>query len=204
MAHETLTKLLFLVKPASADATHLRQQVQEMVAKNEAKVLETQLVVCKPSQKATAEAIHELIYPSEYEPTDCFPSAVGTPAQPPPQPAPQLLPSTPSCWDVRIVGSTLEGEPSISEGEQVIDLRFVPELIWHTGNTTWAEFKDPLGNVIKAAEPDFYTLRLNTSVFCINGQYCLAGVLSPKDAKGEVDYTRKVLVFVKCDILIVK
>jgi hypothetical protein len=29
-------------------------------------------------------------------------------------------------------------------------------------------------------------------------------VLSPKDAKGEVDYTRKVLVFVKCDILIVK
>src|SRR5687768_7665363 len=32
MSHEALTKLLFLAKPASADATKLRQQVQEMVA----------------------------------------------------------------------------------------------------------------------------------------------------------------------------
>ena len=204
LPHETLTKLLFLAKPASADATRLRQQVQDLVAKNEAKVLETQLVVCKHAQKATAEAIHEFIYPSEYEPTECFPSAVGTPAQPPPKPAPQILASTPSAWDVRNVGSTLEVEPSISECDQIIDLRFVPELNWHTGNTTWAEIKDSLGNALKVAEPDFYTLRLNTSVFCINGQYTLAGVLSPKDAKGETDFTRKLLVFVKCDILIVK
>jgi hypothetical protein len=32
----------------------------------------------------------------------------------------------------------------------------------------------------------------------------LASVQSPKDAKGEVDMTRKVMIFVKCDVLSVK
>jgi hypothetical protein len=46
--------------------------------------------------------------------------------------------------------------------------------------------------------PDFNAVRLNTSVTCISGQYSLAGVLSPKNDKGEVDMTRKLMVFVKC------
>ena len=39
---------------------------------------------------------------------------------------------------------------------------------------------------------------------CITGQYMLVGAVSPKDAKGEVDLTRKVMVFVKCDVLTMK
>jgi hypothetical protein len=105
---------------------------------------------------------------------------------------------------MRPVGSILEIEPNITVDDQTIDLRFVPELSWHTGDTTWAEIRDQFGNVLKVAEPDFYTLRLNTSIYSKNGQYTLAGVLSPKDATGEPDFTRKILVFVKCDILIVK
>ena len=51
---------------------------------------------------------------------------------------------------------------------------------------------------------DFYTIQLSASLYSNNGQYTLAGVVSPKDAKGEADLTRKVMVLVKCDILIVK
>lgn len=203
--HETLTKLLFLAKPASADATPLRQQVQDLVAKNEAKVLETQLVVAKPVQKATAEAVHEFIYPTEADIPDISPyNPDGTKQQfPVPLPTP-VLPFVPNSFDTRRIGSTLEVEPNITEEDQTIDLRFEPELTWHTGNTIWVELKDQQGNVHKIQTPDFYTLHLNTSIYSKNGQYTLAGVLSPKDAKGEVDYTRKILVFVKCDILIVK
>lgn len=86
----------------------------------------------------------------------------------------------------------------------MIDLRLVPELVWHTGDTVWGEGKDARGMPFKIAMPDFYTLRLNTSLICINGQYMLASVQSPKDAKGEVDMTRKVMIFVKCDVLSVK
>ncbi|MDA0767343.1 MAG: hypothetical protein O3A92_11030 [Verrucomicrobia bacterium] len=52
--------------------------------------------------------------------------------------------------------------------------------------------------------PDIYVLRFQTSVICVAGQYLMAAVLSPKDAKGETDRTRKVMVFVKCDVLTVE
>lgn len=208
MSHEALTKLLFLAKPATSDATDLRKQVQDMVSKNEAKVLETQIAIARTGQKATTESIHEFIYPTEHEPPRM------------PQPAGQganaagasgasnlqfpEIPSYPAAFETRNVGSTLEIEPTVGADNQIVELRFVPELIWHPGNTMWAEAKDSLGNNFKYSMPDFYTIRLNTAFTCISGQYTLAGVVSPKDDKGETDMTRKVMVFVKCDVLVVK
>jgi Flp pilus assembly secretin CpaC len=205
MSHEALTKLLFLAKPASADATKLREKVQEMVAKNEAKVLETQITVAKSGQKATTDAIHEFIYPTEYTPpmteeelkkriSENISKFGSLPYNP----------SIPTGFDTRNVGSTLEIEPTIGVDNKLIDLRFAPELIWHTGNTVWHEGKDSAGNPFKHSMPDIYAVRLNTSLTCANGQYTLAGVTSPKDDKGEVDMTRKVMIFVKCDVLVVK
>lgn len=206
MPHEVLTTLLFLAKPKSADATNLRQQVQELVAKKEAKVLETQIVVAKSGQKATTEVIHEFIYPTEFTPmtqqerdkqaqlikegslvpTVCF------------------SPATPTAFETRNVGCTLEIEPTIDASDKLIDLRFVPEILWHTGNTVWHEGKDPAGNPFKQSLPNFFTIRLNTALTCLSGQYTLAAAVSPKDAKGEADMTRKVMIFVKCDILAVR
>jgi hypothetical protein len=200
MSHEALTKLLFLAKPASSDATKLREQVQEMVAKNEAKVLETQLVVAKSSQKASTESIHEFIYPTEYQqPT----LPCGDPGNKSNEDAP-FTPPVPTAFDTRNLGSTLEIEPTIGEGDRLIDIRLLPELVWHTGNTVWHDGKDGFGNPTKIQMPDMSVVRLTTAITCINGQYTLAGVLSPKNDKGEVDMTRKLMVFVKCDVLPVK
>lgn len=209
MSHEALTKLLFLAKPASADATKLREQVQEMVAKNEAKVLETLLSTSKSGQKATTEAIHEFIYPTEYEPPQ-LPGSFGKADDAvPPSPAPPNKPSplfngVPTAFDTRNLGSTLEIETTIGVDNKLIDLHFVPELVWHTGTTTWHEGKDAVGNPFKFAQPDIYVLRTKTSITCISGQYTLTGVVSPKNDKGEADMTRKVMIFVKCDVLVVK
>ena len=104
----------------------------------------------------------------------------------------------------RSAANTSSAHTNVHLPRKLIDIRFAPELIWHTGNTTWREGKDALGNPIKEAMPDFYVLRLQTALTCISGQYMLAGVVSPKDNKGEVDMTRKVMVFVKCDVLVVK
>ncbi len=86
----------------------------------------------------------------------------------------------------------------------MIDLRFFPESIWHTGDRIWREGKDLAGISFKISQPDFYTLRLNTALTCLSGQCTFAAAVFPKDAKGEVDMTRKVMIFVKCDILVVK
>ncbi len=206
LPHEVLTTLLFLAKPKSADATHLRQQVQDMVAKKEAKVLETQIVVARSGQKATTEAIHEFMYPTEYQPPT-LPKEDGSSKSAIPRPA-DIAPSggvaTPTAFETRNLGGTLEIEPTIDETDKLIDLRFVPELTWHCGNTVWQEGKDSAGNSFKYQMPNFYRLRLNTALTCLNGQYNFAAAVSPKDAKGEVDMTRKVMIFVKCDILVVK
>ena len=197
LSHEALTKLLFPATPQSADATPLRKQLQEMVAKNDAKVLDTQMLVVRSGQKATTESIHEFIYPTEYEPPSLpgtFTSGSGKD---------KSLPSScmPTAFETRNLGSTLEIEPTVGEDHKIIDLRLVPELVWHTGDTVWGEGKDAFGIPFKIAMPDIYTMRLNTAIFCITGQYILVGAVSPKDAKGEVDLTRKVMVFVKCDVL---
>jgi len=204
MSHEALTKLLFLAKPVSSDATKQREQVQEMISKNEAKVLETQIAVASSGQKATSESIHEFIYPTEYEPPE-FPAHGGSDAGNTPKNPPEWSPGpTPTAFETRNLGGTLEIEPTISEDNRLIDLRFVPELVWHTGNVNWHEGKDKLGNPFHVQMPDIYTLRLNTAITLVSGQYALAGVVSPKDGKGETDMTRKVMVFVKCDVLVVK
>lgn len=206
MSHETLTKLLFNSKPATSDATQLRQQVQDLVSKNEAKVLETLIAVSQQGSKATTESLHEFIYPTEFTPTtvekridrilDAQKTAVDAGFC--------FNPSTPTAFETRNVGSTLEIEPRLDREKQTIDLRFIPEIVWHTGNTVWHEGKDTNGNPFKMPMPDFYSLRLNTNICCINGQYAFAGALSPKNDKGDVDMTRKLMVFVKCDVLEVK
>ncbi len=206
MSHEALTQLLFLVRPVSADVTKLREQVQDMVSKKEAKVLETQIAIARSGQKATTESIHEFIYPTEYEPPKLPGTFTGKSCseESDADKNPPYSPHTPTAFETRNLGSILEIEPTIGEDGRLVDLRFVPELVWHTGNTVWHDGKDSFGNSCRVQMPDIYTLRLSTSLTLTSGQYALAGVVSPKDDKGETDMTRKVMVFVKCDVLVVK
>ncbi|MES2438834.1 MAG: hypothetical protein V4584_07200 [Verrucomicrobiota bacterium] len=203
LSHEALTKLLFLAKPEGSDAAPLRKQLQQMVEKNEATALETQLIAASSGQKATLGSIHEFIYPTEYEPAsgtakpDDKPPAFPTVSFP-------FNPATPTAFDTRNVGSNLEAEPTLSEDGRIIDIRLAPELTWHTGDTIWQETKDTLGNISNIRMPDFYTLSASLSISCVNGQYTLLAVQSPKNAKGDTDMSRKVVMFLKCDVLIVK
>jgi len=203
MSHEALTKLLFLAKPKSADATELRKQVQDMVSKNEAKVLETQIVISRSGQKSTTESIHEFIYPTEYEIISMEEKAKEAMQKAMLSSFP-AGPAMPTAFETRNIGSTLEVEPTLGEDNRTIDLRFLPEISYHTGNTVWHEGKDTNGNPFKVAMPDFHVLRLSTAITCINGQYTMTGVVSPKNDKGDTDMTRKVMTFVKCDVISVK
>lgn len=204
LSHEALTKLLFKSKPVSADATKLREQLQEMVEKKEANVLETMITIAKSGQKGTTESIHEFIYPTEYEPTDGLPDPSTTNQSSTTAKPRNIFPTVPVSFEPRNLGSTLEIEPTLGADAQEIDLRLAPEIVWHTGNTSWLKGKDSLGNNFDAVMPDMYVLRLSTALSCQSGKYHLAGVVSPKDEKGNTDHKRKVMVLVKCDVLTVK
>ena len=113
LSHETLTDLLFLADPPSADATPLRKQVQELVKKGEAKVMETMILDARSGEKALAESINEFIYPTEYEPPE-IPTKVSVPERPDGLNPDEMkllrmmrTPATPTSFETRNLGTTL-------------------------------------------------------------------------------------------------
>jgi hypothetical protein len=205
MSHKALTKLLFLANPDATNGTALRTKLQAMVETGEAEVLDTQVVVSKSGQRSINESIHEFIYPTEYE-GPRLPSFSGSSGPSPLERASIITGENaiPTAFATRNLGGSLVVEPAFGEGGRLVELQLVPELVWHTGNTIHLEKKDALGHVSKVEMPDIYAIRLDTTVTCVAGQYLMASVLSPKNANGEVDMTRKVMVFVKCDVLSVR
>lgn len=208
--HKKMTELLFLSTPESSDATDLRNQLAGMVKKGEARVLETMMVVARSGEKATSEGIREFIYPTEYEPAE-IPNEVDLPDKKgglTPQDVKLLwmlrTPATPTSFETRNLGSTLEIAPVVGERGRIIDLNFAPEIVWHTGNTIWNKTTDGAGNVSTIEMPLIYKLAVSTAITCIDGQYTLVAALSPKDQTGAMDFSRKVMVFVKCDVMKVK
>lgn len=192
---ETMTSLLY-VPGKSANDTELRAKLQKLLDAGEAKMLETQVATARSGQKATSESIHEYIYPTEYDPP-VGPGAEGESNLPQAFP---MNPATPTAFETRNVGSTLEIEPTIDESGKVIDLRFIPELIYHTGNEIWTEITEG-ENTYRIQMPNFYTIRTQSSVVLITGQPFLVAAASPIDDKGDADFSRKILIFVRADIL---
>ncbi len=205
VSHEQLTSLMYGPKTSANDG-ELRQQVAQFVKDGKANIVETLLCIAKPGQKASTEAVEEIIYPTEYEPAQ-MPGKLEFKTKEEAEkskaePRDYVTGPTPTAWETRNVGSTLEIEPSIAEDAKTIDLRFVPEIIYHVGNTVWAEWKDSHGNA-PVQMPTFYTVRLNASVTLGAGQYLMAAVMSPKNKDGATDFSRKLMIFVKADILTV-
>ncbi|HAO94705.1 MAG TPA: type II and III secretion system protein, partial [Verrucomicrobiales bacterium] len=99
-------------------------------------------VTARPGQKATIEIIREFIYPTEYEPPE-LPNQVGGGFGN--QGGGGLLgggggaggfpvtPATPTAFETRNTGVTLEIEPNLGPNEYVIDLRFAPEIVEFEG-----------------------------------------------------------------------
>lgn len=197
MAHEKLTALL--EEKGDSDDAALRLKVRDAITAKEAKILETFVVTSRSGHKTTVESADEFIYPTEYEPMEIV--------EPPTEKAPPEATKTPFCptaFETRNLGSSLEIEPTVGENSKIIDLRLEPNMTWHTGNLVWAEDKDTIGNVSKIETPRFYSIKARTSVTCQTGKPLFIAVHSPKSDRGEVDTSRKVMVFVKCDVVTVK
>ena len=94
-------------------------------------------VTARSGEKATIEIIREFIYPTEYEPPE-LPNSVGGGntgggligggAQSFP-----VTPATPTSFETRNTGVTLEIAPNIGANNFVIDLNFAPEIVEFEG-----------------------------------------------------------------------
>lgn len=200
---ETATELLMDEDPTqpaairSSNAGPLRQTLQQSIDKGKATLVESVMVTARSGQRAKAESIHEYIYPTEYDAGSFVHSekALGTATK---QIAPQA-----QAFETRNLGVTLEVDPIIGADERTIDLNLAPEIVYITGKESWGKHKAD-GSEVEVLMPSFYTVKTTTQVALIAGEYLLMSVQSPRNLEtGMTDPERKILVFVKADLIAV-
>lgn len=198
MPKEDLTRLLMEDKAPSLDATDLRAKVQAMVDGKQAEIIDTQSVVSDSGTMASSVSTHEFVYPTEYEPPGL--PCGGSPEKTISDSFRNFL-GTPTAFETRDLGSVLNVDATVGKDTRIVRFTITSLFTWHTGDTVWQKWKGLGDAELNIRMPDFYVIKVNTGSFCMDGKPALLSVLSPKDEKGEVDPDRKVMVFVKCDVL---
>ena len=158
-------------------------------------------VTARSGQKATIEVIREFIYPTEYEPPE-LPNSVGATGGvlgggggglgggggsfP-------VTPATPTAFETKNTGVTLEIEPTIGENDFVIDLRFLPEIVEFEGFINYGSpiqspstdiFGNPVNSIItenRIEMPVFSKRSVNTSLTIYDGYTVAVGGLMRED-----------------------
>lgn len=161
-------------------------------------------IVARSGEKATIEIIREFIYPTEYEPPE-LPNSVGTTSSlsldgggtsaggfP-------VTPATPTAFETRNTGVTLEVEPTLGEDGFTIDLRFAPEIVDFEGFINYGSpiqttATDALGNPVivtitenRIEMPVFSTRRVNTGLTIYDGHTVAVGGLMREDVQNVED-----------------
>jgi hypothetical protein len=194
----TYTKLMS--KPStSANDTQLREECAKLISKGEARMLESMCVTAFPGQSATSESIAEYIYPTEYNPGE-FPTEIN--GEGVALDSPLGSPPNPTSFETKNTGSTLEVEAQIDQNGSLVELRFTPTLIYLEDMVNYGAEKIS-GAAGPVLMPQFYVLSVKTGATLVGGQPTMVSVLSPQNDKGFTDSSRKVMVFVRADILTV-
>lgn len=172
--------------------------------KKGADVMTAPSIMARSGQKATIEIIREFIYPTEYEPPQ-LPNSVGTSGgnslvgggtQGGSFP---VTPATPTAFEPRNTGVTLEIEPTLGANDSVIDLRFAPEITEFEGFINYGSpiespGSDALGNptTVTITEnriemPVFSVRRVSTSLSIYDGHTVAVGGLMKEDVQNVED-----------------
>jgi hypothetical protein len=187
----------------------LYRRLLAMVAKKEARQESMTVIRARSGNKALAESILETIYATEYEPPE-LPNTVGvsiSPPKPADVPAPDTVPetdkleqavdasqlgdlrtpATPTSFETRNSGRTVEIEPTASADWQSIDLRFACDLVRHVGTSKH-------GQGLSVIEmPEFETQRNTTSVTITPGKPFLCGTVNrPPNSKVDADAANRI------------
>ncbi len=202
--HEILTDLLAKDRRAqvegllSSNDQPLRDELTELIKKGDASVTETMMVIAQSGNRAKAESVMEFIYPTEYDPP-----RAGLAMQKDNQPEIAVTLPTPTAFEVRNVGATLEVDPTLGADDKTINVNLSPELVYRNENTPYGTYREG-DNQVDIVMPNFYTAKVTTQLTVIDGETTLMGVLTPRDIKtGEADPSRKFMVFLKAEVLYV-
>ncbi|CAN5292536.1 hypothetical protein BH23VER1_BH23VER1_28600 [soil metagenome] len=149
-------------------------------------------VVTRSGQRAIIEVVREFIYPIEFDPPEIpqnfgitatltIISVLGSSTSGGPGAIP-ATPATPTAFETRRLGTSLEVEPVIDPSGVLISLNLVPEFDEFEGFIDYGEPIRGIGNTIvtenRILQPVFRTIRENVTVDVFDGQTVVIGGLS--------------------------
>ncbi len=160
-------------------------------------------VLARSGEKATIQVIREFIYPTEYEPPE-LPNSVGTSRGGDSDTLGgasifPVTPATPTAFETRNTGVSLEIEPVIGENNYTIDLRFAPELtefegFINYGSPIQSPASDALGNPVQITitenrieMPVFSVRRVTTALTIYDGYTVAVGGMMREDVQNVQD-----------------
>lgn len=203
VSQQDATRLLYKEK-LGTNGAKLRTELQTMLDAGQAKPFETLMTSTLASQKATTESVREVIYPTEYEPPE-LPQEVAVDKQTLASPdtvkalSGLVTPETPTAFETRNTGNTLEVQALLEADKKTIVLKLVPELVIDTGIKKFNARKDAMGNEIFMEMPLFYSIRCNTQAVMTSGVPQLVALQTPNGADGTPDRSRKLMVIVTAE-----
>lgn len=197
MPHPVLSELLS-EKETGGDQSHAKAIA--LTKEGKAKILETCMVLGRSGQRFTLESIREEIFPTEYQPSELpchIPSTKDSLTDKSPT---NPMFRTPTAFETRNTGVMLEVEPTMSGDERVIDIRISSEVVTPLRLETWMKHKDQWGDS-SIRMPVYETWRVSTSLSVKSGSFELVNVISPKPTAPVPAVMRKILVFIRADIM---
>jgi hypothetical protein len=137
-----------------------------------------------------------------YDHSGCFP--LSPPSSDPP-PAPEKKnygprPEWPSSFETRNVGVTLEIEPNLGPNNTLVDLRLAPEIVDRLRFETWVTHKDRWGDA-PLRRPTYESLDTRTGITLVHSTWGFVGLHTPHHPDGGRDFSRKIMLFVRADII---
>lgn len=171
---------------ADGDSAQSFAAARELIAKGEAQIEMVDTFVTKSGERAVNEEIVEYRYISAIDPPG-YPSAKA--------PAKSRIPASPSTFEVRNLGLTVEVEPVFRQDARFVDLNIVPQIVSLAGllKVTGVAAKYP-------PKPVFTTRKLTANVSIGTGEPVLLGTISPPRDDGvnnRKDDGRTSLAFVR-------
>jgi len=193
LPHTLLTEVMVSEHADSGPKLHARMRT--LVKEKQARIMETSIIVARPGQKATVESIGEFIAPTEYEPPGSDLSEfVST------RTTPRLRPETPWAFETKNVGVTLEIEPNVGANNKIVDLRMTPELSERLRLETWVTHRDRWGDA-SIRRPTYEELRMSFGITLLANEWGFVGIHTPHAESGNRDFTRKIMLFVRADVI---
>ena len=194
--HPALTEML---AGNQSDGSALHQQAMARVKSGGAKIVESAVLMSRSGQRNTLETLREMLFPSETMWTGGFCGMSGFQPPPPPKPARNLR-FIPPCSDCRNTGLSLEVEPTLQENGHIIELRVNAEMVAPIREISWLQYGPEWGGG-PVRTPIFEVWRTSTNVILTNGQFECVSLISPKNPAPAPAVARKILVFVRADVV---